>query len=220
MSEVASRDLRNETASLLRRAQAGEDITVTVHGKPAAMLTAYKQSRGQWLSRDEVLARLRRMHAAAGLPTEWQEQCRTGVPVATKGILHTSVFSALDRGASLDFTRLPDQLATTVVTVAELNSAVLQPGPMPVRTWRLAALDVASDMVALPADQYAALEWAKLRSHLDDVDAQMTSNDIWTVAIAIAHMIPVVVGSDALDPLLNEDGLAIGYGLTIIKVVP
>ncbi|CKZ91576.1 prevent-host-death family protein [Mycobacterium tuberculosis] len=38
--EVASRELRNNTAGLLRRVQAGEDITITANGKPVALLTA------------------------------------------------------------------------------------------------------------------------------------------------------------------------------------
>lgn len=39
-AEVASRELRNNTAGLLRRVQAGEDITITANGKPVALLTA------------------------------------------------------------------------------------------------------------------------------------------------------------------------------------
>ncbi|CKU79761.1 prevent-host-death family protein [Mycobacterium tuberculosis] len=37
-AEVASRELRNN--GLLRRVQAGEDITITANGKPVALLTA------------------------------------------------------------------------------------------------------------------------------------------------------------------------------------
>ncbi|WP_029403965.1 type II toxin-antitoxin system prevent-host-death family antitoxin [Mycobacterium tuberculosis] len=39
-AEVASPALRNNTAGLLRRVQAGEDITITANGKPVALLTA------------------------------------------------------------------------------------------------------------------------------------------------------------------------------------
>jgi prevent-host-death family protein len=67
MFEVPSRDLRNDTAGLLRRVQAGEDITVTVNGKPVALLTALRPARRRWLSRDELLLRLRRAQADPGL---------------------------------------------------------------------------------------------------------------------------------------------------------
>jgi prevent-host-death family protein len=67
MSVVASRELRNNTADLLRRVQAGEDITVTVNGKPAAVLTAPQPARRRWLHRDELMQRLRRAQADPGL---------------------------------------------------------------------------------------------------------------------------------------------------------
>ena len=38
MAEVASRELRNHTADVLRRAARGERITITVNGRPVAQL--------------------------------------------------------------------------------------------------------------------------------------------------------------------------------------
>jgi prevent-host-death family protein len=67
VSEVASRDLRNDTAGVLRRAQAGEDITITVKGRPVAVLTAVRPRRRRWLSGTEFIARTRRIQADAGL---------------------------------------------------------------------------------------------------------------------------------------------------------
>jgi prevent-host-death family protein len=67
MSEVASRDLRNDTAGVLRRVQAGEDITVTVKGRPVAVLSAVRPQRRRWLTKSEFLARLHRAQADPGL---------------------------------------------------------------------------------------------------------------------------------------------------------
>lgn len=67
MSVVASRDLRNDTAGVLRRVQAGEDITVTVNGRPAAVLTAVRPQRRRWLPKQEFLTRLGRAQADPGL---------------------------------------------------------------------------------------------------------------------------------------------------------
>ena len=39
MSTVASRDLRNHTADVLRRVSAGEQVSVTVHGEIVAVLS-------------------------------------------------------------------------------------------------------------------------------------------------------------------------------------
>jgi prevent-host-death family protein len=67
MSEVASRDLRNDTAGVLRRVQAGEDITITVKGRPVAVLSAAQHQRRRWLTAKEFLARLQRAQADPGL---------------------------------------------------------------------------------------------------------------------------------------------------------
>lgn len=67
MSVVASRDLRNDTAGVLRRVQAGEDITITVKGRPVAALSAIRPQRRRWLAKTEFLTRLRRAQADPGL---------------------------------------------------------------------------------------------------------------------------------------------------------
>lgn len=67
MSEVASRELRNDTAGVLRRVQAGEEVTVTVNGRPVALLTAVRARRRRWLPKTEILTRLRRAQADPGL---------------------------------------------------------------------------------------------------------------------------------------------------------
>ena len=68
MTEVASRELRNDTAGLIRRAAAGEDIVITVNGKPAARLTALPAPvRRRWMSREELLDLLRNGQADPGL---------------------------------------------------------------------------------------------------------------------------------------------------------
>jgi prevent-host-death family protein len=59
MSTVASRELRNDTAGVLRRAQAGENITITVNGEPVAVLTAVRPQRRRWLTKTEFLQRLK-----------------------------------------------------------------------------------------------------------------------------------------------------------------
>jgi prevent-host-death family protein len=67
MSEVASRELRNDTAGVLRRVQAGEEVMVTVNGKPVAQLVPLQQTRRRWLSRSELVRRLRVAQADPGL---------------------------------------------------------------------------------------------------------------------------------------------------------
>ena len=54
---VAARELRNSTRELLARVQAGEEITITVHGRPAAVLTPLRD-RPRWVTREEFVTRL------------------------------------------------------------------------------------------------------------------------------------------------------------------
>jgi prevent-host-death family protein len=59
MGEVASRALRNDTRALLRRVEAGEDVTITVDGRPVAVLRPVT-SRPRWMSGPEFFLRLSR----------------------------------------------------------------------------------------------------------------------------------------------------------------
>ena len=67
MPEIASRELRNDTAGVLRRVQAGEAVTITVKGKPVAQLSAARPDRRRWLSGVELVQRLQRVQADPGL---------------------------------------------------------------------------------------------------------------------------------------------------------
>lgn len=73
MSEVASRELRNDTAGVLRRVEAGEVITITVKGKPVAQLTAARPNRRRWLSGAELARRLTNAQADPGLRRDLAE---------------------------------------------------------------------------------------------------------------------------------------------------
>lgn len=67
MSEVAARDLRNHTADLLRRVQAGEQVTITSRGRPVAQLTSVPAVRRSPIARAELRRRLSRAQADPGL---------------------------------------------------------------------------------------------------------------------------------------------------------
>jgi prevent-host-death family protein len=67
MADVASRDLRNDTAGVLRRVQAGEEVVITVSGRPVAQLVPLQRSRRRWLDRAELVRRLAVARADPGL---------------------------------------------------------------------------------------------------------------------------------------------------------
>jgi prevent-host-death family protein len=52
---------------VLRRVQAGEQVTITVNGRPVAQLTGLRPPRRRWLPRAELVARLRQTQSDPGL---------------------------------------------------------------------------------------------------------------------------------------------------------
>jgi prevent-host-death family protein len=66
MTEVASRQLRNRTRALLERVAAGEDITVTIDGRPVARLVP-PEPRERWVPREAFVARILGHQADPGL---------------------------------------------------------------------------------------------------------------------------------------------------------
>jgi prevent-host-death family protein len=66
MSEVASRELRNSTRSLLDRVESGGTITITVDGRPAAVLAPIGR-RPRWVPRSEFTSTVLAHQADPGL---------------------------------------------------------------------------------------------------------------------------------------------------------
>ena len=125
------------------------------------------------------------------------------------GILDTSVFIASESGRQLETSLIPEELATTVVTLAELNAGVLAARTSEIRARRLRTLDAVADMTALPVDEEAAQLWALLRVHLAEAGRRVRVNDLWIAAIAAAKHLPVVTQDADFDVLEGVSGLAI-----------
>jgi prevent-host-death family protein len=57
MKTIAQRELRNQSGDILRQAEAGEQFTITVDGRPVAVLGPCPKR--QWTPREELLKILR-----------------------------------------------------------------------------------------------------------------------------------------------------------------
>ena len=134
-----------------------------------------------------------------------------GTPHAA-GVLDTSVFIATETGRQLDEALIPDEVATTVVTLAELHTGVLAAATSDVRARRLATLESVGDIETLPVDDDAARMWARLRIHLAETGQRVRINDLWIAAIAASRGLPVVTQDDDFAAL---EGAA---NLTILRV--
>jgi prevent-host-death family protein len=65
--EVAARDLRNNTAEVLRRVEAGERVVITTRGRPVAELVPFRPPTRRWMPRDELVELLATAQADPGL---------------------------------------------------------------------------------------------------------------------------------------------------------
>lgn len=66
MPNVASRELRNNTRAILDRVEAGEDVTITVDGRPVAVLRSAAR-RPRFMSRAEFAREILAHQADPGL---------------------------------------------------------------------------------------------------------------------------------------------------------
>jgi predicted nucleic acid-binding protein len=125
------------------------------------------------------------------------------------GILDTSVFIASEADRQLNTSAIPDEVATTVITLAELNAGVLVAQTAEVRAGRMRTLDAVSDMLVLPVDEEAARLWALLRVHVAETRRRVRINDVWIAAIAASRHLPVVTQDAGFDALEGVAELAI-----------
>lgn len=72
MTDIASRELRNNTRALLDRVEAGETVRITVEGRPVAVLEPISR-RPRWMSRDEFERRVLPRQADSALADELRD---------------------------------------------------------------------------------------------------------------------------------------------------
>ena len=72
MTDVASRELRNNTRAVLARVESGESITITVDGRPIATIEPIRRRR-PWMTREEFIREILSHQADPGLSAELRE---------------------------------------------------------------------------------------------------------------------------------------------------
>ena len=105
----------------------------------------------------------------------------------------TSAFIAREQGrAPTPPPGEADEIAVSVVTVAELRLGVLLAGDVVSRSTRLATLQLAEALEPLPIDDRVGAAWARLVATLRAVGKRMPINDSWIAATALAHDLAVL----------------------------
>lgn len=123
--------------------------------------------------------------------------------MTSRALADTSIFIADETGRQIDTSRLPDELAVSVITIGELRAGVLAANDLATRDRRLRTLTAALTLDPVPVDTKIAERWAQLRVLLRDSSLRMGVNDSWIAATAMALEVPVLTQDDGF-PALDE----------------
>jgi predicted nucleic acid-binding protein len=126
-----------------------------------------------------------------------------------QGLLDTSVFIAQESGRPLRRERLPQEVAISIVTKAELRLGVLAAADVEIRDRRLATLDSIAEMHVLPIWGAVERVWAGMRAYLAASDRKVKVNDLWIAATAAAYRIPVLTQDRDFYALSGVNGLTV-----------
>jgi predicted nucleic acid-binding protein len=108
----------------------------------------------------------------------------------TRAIADTSVFIAQEAGRELG--DLPDEMAVSVVTAAELELGVLQARDTDTRARRLASLaQVRTTYPLLPVDAETASCFARIAASELEAGRRIRRHDAWIAATALRHGVAV-----------------------------
>jgi predicted nucleic acid-binding protein len=109
----------------------------------------------------------------------------------TRGIADTSVFVAQE--SKRDLGELPDDIAVSVITAAELELGVLRAKEVDTRARRLATLSrVRAAYPLLPVDAEVASCFARIATHELDAGRKLRRHDAWIAATAMRFGAAVV----------------------------
>ena len=126
-----------------------------------------------------------------------------------RGLLDTSYFIAEESGRRLHHERVPDEVAISIVTEAELRLGVLAAADVATRDRRLTTLDAIAEMTVLPIWGGVERVWAGMRAHLADSGRSMNANDVWIAATAAAYEVPILTQDRDFYALSGVNGLTV-----------
>jgi predicted nucleic acid-binding protein len=109
----------------------------------------------------------------------------------SRAIADTSVFVAQETGRSLG--ELPEKIAVSVITAAELELGVLRAQSTDVRARRIATLSrVRGSYTLLPVDAQTASCFARIAARELEAGRKLRRHDAWIAATALRHGAAVV----------------------------
>jgi predicted nucleic acid-binding protein len=122
----------------------------------------------------------------------------------TRAIADTSVFIAVESGRALG--ALPEEIAVSVVTAAELELGVLRATDPGVRATRLRTLGrVRAEYPLLPIDDQTGSCFARLADEQLRAGRKPRRQDTWIAATALRHGVAVVTQDHGFSTFASVD---------------
>lgn len=125
--------------------------------------------------------------------------------MTTYGLLDTSFFIAQEQHRPINIPALPEKLAVSVVTVAELHAGVHAARDTETRYARMTTLDRLAEFETQPIDADAAIEFARMGYRVRESRRRVNVNDLWIAAVARARGLVIVTQDNDFD-VLEEFG--------------
>ena len=110
----------------------------------------------------------------------------------TRGLLDTNIFISLELGRSINSQMIPDELAISVITLAELEFGIYSATDQQTRAKRMATFRKVMDFEAIDITSDIASVWAAVRASGQAKKSSLSENDIWIAATAINQGVPLV----------------------------
>lgn len=127
----------------------------------------------------------------------------------SRGLLDTSIFIAFEAGRLVDSKLLPDELAVSVVTIAELQVGILTAKDATIKSRRLKTYRGALQFNPVDINWQIAEDWAALRVILRESGRSVSVNDLWIAATALALGVPLVTQDRDLVGLPNIETILV-----------
>jgi predicted nucleic acid-binding protein len=127
----------------------------------------------------------------------------------TRGLLDTNIFISLELGRSVNRQMIPDELAISVITLAELEFGIYSATDQQTRAKRMATFRKVMDFEAIDITSDIASVWAAVRASGQAKKSILSENDVWIAATAINQGVPLVTQDRAFTSISDLETILV-----------
>ena len=127
----------------------------------------------------------------------------------TRGLLDTNIFISLELGRSINSQMIPDELAISVITLAELEFGVYSATDQQTRAKRMATFRKVMKFETIEITSDIASVWAAVRASGHTKKSSLSENDIWIAATAINQGVPLVTQDRAFTSISDLETILV-----------